>query len=99
MSGAVFNKRFHSFPFNVADLSPYIGDDLASRTMPFQGGEDDEDIPSLSTTSPIQDATEIRLGPMTRSRVAQRIGSEPGVPQSTGRETTVSDIAPSCFCL
>ena len=54
--------------FNVADLSPYIGDDLASRTMPFQGGEDDEDIPSISTTSPIEDATEIRLGPMTRSR-------------------------------
>ena len=24
--------------FNVADLSHYIGDDLASRTMPFQGG-------------------------------------------------------------
>ena len=24
--------------FNVADLSPYIGDDLASRTMRFQGG-------------------------------------------------------------
>ena len=24
--------------FNVANLSPYIGDDLASRTMPFQEG-------------------------------------------------------------
>ena len=60
--------------FNVADLSPYIGDDLASRTMPFQGGEDDEDIPSVSTTSPIDDVVvqdktnEVRLGPMTRSR-------------------------------
>jgi hypothetical protein len=60
--------------FNVADLSPYIGDDLASRTMPFQGGEDDEDIPSVSTTSPIDDVAvqdktnEVRLGPMTRSR-------------------------------
>ena len=51
--------------FNVADLSPYIGDDLASRTMPFQEGEDDEDIPSSTTAA--QDK-EVRLGPMTRSR-------------------------------
>jgi hypothetical protein len=60
--------------FNVADLSPYIGEDLASRTMPFQGGEDDEDIPSVSTTTPIEEvavqdnSNEVRLGPMTRSR-------------------------------
>ena len=38
------------------------------------GGEDDEDIPSVSTTSPIDDVAvqdktnEVRLGPMTRSR-------------------------------
>ena len=44
------------------------------RTMPFQGGEDDEDIPSISTTAPIEDVdvqdkiNEVRLGPMTRSR-------------------------------
>src|ERR1041385_7912193 len=36
--------------FNVADLSPYMGDDLgASRLTPFEGGGDDEDIP---TTKP-----------------------------------------------
>ena len=28
----------------------------------------DEDITSISTTSPIEDVAEIRLGPMTRSR-------------------------------
>ena len=27
-----------SHSFNVADLSPYFQDDLASRMMPFQGG-------------------------------------------------------------
>lgn len=32
--------------FNVADLTPYAGDDLAvSGSTPFQWGEDDEDIP------------------------------------------------------
>ena len=36
----------HNF-FNVADLTPYDGEDLvASRSTPFEGGEDDEDIPS-----------------------------------------------------
>ena len=61
--------------FNVADLTPCYGDDLdASRTMPFQGGEDDEDIPSTYTHSPIEDVAvqdkpnEVRIGPMTRSR-------------------------------
>ena len=61
--------------FNVADLTPYTGDDLdASRTTPFQGGEDDEDIPSLYPSSPIEDDAaqdkhdQVRIGPVTRSR-------------------------------
>ena len=44
----------------------------------FKGGEDDEDITSNSTTSPIEDAAEIRLGPMTRSRsklIEQQVNS------------------------
>jgi hypothetical protein len=64
--------------FNVADLTPCYGDDLdASRTMPFQGGEDDEDIPSSTTHSPIEEvavqdkSNEVRIGPMTRSRTKQ----------------------------
>jgi hypothetical protein len=36
-----------STTFNVADLTPYFGDDeLESRTTPFQEGEDDADIPT-----------------------------------------------------
>jgi hypothetical protein len=46
-----------STTFNVADLSPYHGME-ESRMTPFQGGEDDEDIPAIT---PIQ-------GPITRSR-------------------------------
>ena len=62
--------------FNVADLTPYAGDDLdASGSTPFQGGEDDEDIPSPFPFSTIDDvdvqdkSNEVRIGPMTRARV------------------------------
>jgi len=62
--------------FNVADLAPYYGEDLgASRSTPFQGGEDDEGIPSSLPSSPIADQVavqdkpnELRIGPMTRAR-------------------------------
>jgi hypothetical protein len=65
--------------FNVADLSPYDGEDLAaSRSTPFEGGGDDEDIHAI-TPAPItnEDApavakkvqsNEIRIGPITRAR-------------------------------
>ena len=60
--------------FNVADLTPYRDDLDASRSTPFQGGEDDEDIPSPLPSFPIDDVAaqdkpnEVRIGPMTRSR-------------------------------
>src|ERR1041385_7407453 len=74
--------------FNVADLSPYVGDDLgASRSTPFEGGGDDEDIPTTNT-SPVHheeqvDSTkkkddEIRIGPITRARaklIEQQVNS------------------------
>jgi hypothetical protein len=65
--------------FNVADLSPYDGEDLgASRSTPFEGGGDDEDIPTI-VPSPLHDDDkqvaakkksndEIRIGPITRAR-------------------------------
>ena len=66
--------------FNVADLSPYDGEDLgASRSTPFEGGGgDDEDIHTI-TPSPIdsedtpvaaqkKSTDEIRIGPITRAR-------------------------------
>jgi hypothetical protein len=64
--------------FNVADLSPYDGDDLgASRSTPFEGGGDDEDIPITQPSPPTiddpivadQDKSndEIRIGPITRA--------------------------------
>jgi hypothetical protein len=68
--------------FNVADLTPYDGEDLdASRTTPFQGGEDDEDIPSPLPFSSIDDVAvqdkpdEVRIGPMTRAR-AKLLGQQ-----------------------
>ena len=62
--------------FNVADLSPYDGEDLgASRSTPFEGGGDDEDIPT-EPLPPYEDphvaakdkSNEVRIGPMTRAR-------------------------------
>jgi hypothetical protein len=63
--------------FNVADLTPYEGEDIAaSRSMPFEGGEDDDDIPMTQPLSPapIDDedvaakkSNEIRIGPITRA--------------------------------
>ncbi|KAK1605709.1 hypothetical protein QYE76_029382 [Lolium multiflorum] len=63
--------------FNVADLTPYDGEDLgASRSTPFEGG-DDEDIPTtlLPPSLPNEDeavvklkSNEVRIGPITRAR-------------------------------
>jgi hypothetical protein len=65
--------------FNVADLSPYDGEDLgASRSTPFEGGGDDEDIPTIDPSPPHEieqsiaakkkSNDEIRIGPITRAR-------------------------------
>jgi translation initiation factor IF-1 len=55
-----------SHSFNILDLRPYLGeeDELPSRTMSMQEGEDDEDI---NTSATIILSVEI-LGPITRSR-------------------------------
>ncbi|KAK1652255.1 hypothetical protein QYE76_070060 [Lolium multiflorum] len=63
--------------FNVADLTPYDGEDLgASGSTPFEGG-DDEDIPTTplppSLTNEDEPAVElksneVRIGPITRAR-------------------------------
>ncbi|KAK1664774.1 hypothetical protein QYE76_052933 [Lolium multiflorum] len=62
--------------FNVADLTPYDGEDLgASRSTPFEGG-DDENIPTSLLPLSLQDedeavklkSNEVRIGPMTRAR-------------------------------
>jgi hypothetical protein len=52
--------------FNISDLRPYMGeeDEMLSRTMSMQEGEDDEDI---NTSAIIIPSIEI-LGPITRSR-------------------------------
>jgi hypothetical protein len=52
--------------FNILDLRPYLGeeDEILSRTMSMQKGEDDEDINTSATIIP---SVEI-LGPTTRSR-------------------------------
>ncbi|KAK1677061.1 hypothetical protein QYE76_037909 [Lolium multiflorum] len=42
--------------FNVADLTPYDGEDLgASRSTPFEGGGGDEDIPTTQLPPSLQD--------------------------------------------
>jgi hypothetical protein len=55
--------------FNISDLRPYFGeeDEMPSRTMSMQEGEDDEDINTLATIIP---SVEI-LGPITRSQAQQ----------------------------
>jgi hypothetical protein len=49
--------------FNISDLRPYMGkeDEMPSRTMSMQEGEDDEDINTSATIIP---SIEI-LGPIT----------------------------------
>jgi hypothetical protein len=59
--------------FNVADLSPFLGDEvIASRMTPFQEREDDADIPPIHTTQQMnqeQDtSSNLNHGPLTRSR-------------------------------
>ena len=64
--------------FNVADLTPYDGEDLgASRLTPFEGRGDDEDIPTTLVPPSLQDEDEaavklksngVRIGPITRAR-------------------------------
>jgi hypothetical protein len=51
--------------FNILDLQPYLGeeDEMPSRTMSTQEGEDDKDITTLDTTFP---SIEIQ-GPIKRS--------------------------------
>jgi hypothetical protein len=51
--------------FNISDLRPYLGeeDEVLSRTMSNQEGEDDEDITTSDTTTP---SIEVQ-GPITRS--------------------------------
>ncbi|KAK1660845.1 hypothetical protein QYE76_049004 [Lolium multiflorum] len=63
--------------FNVADLTPYDGEDLgASRSTPFEGGGD-EDIPTELLPPSLQDedgaavklkSNKVRIGSMTRAR-------------------------------
>ncbi|KAK1629701.1 hypothetical protein QYE76_004016 [Lolium multiflorum] len=79
--------------FNVADLTPYDGEDLgASGSTPFEGGGDDEDIPTslLPPSLPIEDepavklkSNEVRIGPMTRARMKRRQASHE---ERSGRE-------------
>jgi hypothetical protein len=52
--------------FNILDLQPYLGeeDEVSSRMMSIQEGDDDEDITTLDTTTPFFEVQ----GPITRSR-------------------------------
>ncbi|KAK1685907.1 hypothetical protein QYE76_046755 [Lolium multiflorum] len=70
--------------FNVADLTPYDGEDLgASRSTPFEGGRDDEDIPTSLLPPSLQEddsavklkSNEVRIGPMTRARMKRNQAS------------------------
>jgi hypothetical protein len=51
--------------FNISDLRPYLGeeDEMSSRTMSMQEGEDDEDINTSATIIPFVEI----VGPITRS--------------------------------
>jgi hypothetical protein len=55
--------------FNISDLRPYLGeeDEVPSRTMSIQEGEDDEDITTADTTIP---SIELQ-GSIMRSRAQQ----------------------------
>jgi hypothetical protein len=59
--------------FNVADLSPFLGDEVIEpRMIPFQEREDDANIPPIHMTQQMnqeQDtSSNLSQGPLTRSR-------------------------------
>jgi hypothetical protein len=56
--------------FNIVDLNPYLGEDdeLESRTTPMQEGEDDVDINTSDTSTPIHNQIS---GPITWARACQ----------------------------
>jgi hypothetical protein len=56
--------------FNIADLTPYLGeeDELESRTTQMQEGEDDVDINTSNTSAPTHNQIS---GPITRARARQ----------------------------
>jgi hypothetical protein len=59
-----------SSSFNIADLTPYLGenDTFESRTTLLQEGEDDEDITIIDTTIPVTTSPFVaNQGPMTRA--------------------------------
>ncbi|WVZ93600.1 LOW QUALITY PROTEIN: hypothetical protein U9M48_039568 [Paspalum notatum var. saurae] len=62
--------------FNIADLTPYLGeeDELESRTTSLQEGEDDEDISPMYTT---ESPPSVLQGPITRARARQLNQQEP----------------------
>ena len=65
-----------SSTFNVADLSPFFGDDdPASRTTPFQEGEDDEGIPSSLPSSATTAQATIVEAPNLSTHKTQALGS------------------------
>ena len=56
--------------FNITDLKPFLGEgnELESRTTPFQEGDDDKDITPLD--APTDPPTNMQ-GPMTQARMCQ----------------------------
>jgi hypothetical protein len=56
--------------FNIADLKPYLGEEveLESKTTQMQEGENEDDIHTIDTSMPIQ---VLISGPITRARVRQ----------------------------
>ena len=58
-----------SYIFNVADLSPFFGEESELRSTLFEEGADDEDIPSDEQDSPHdgQD-NDVYKEPLTRAR-------------------------------
>jgi hypothetical protein len=73
--------------FNIADLKPYLGEDgeLESRKTQMQEREDDEDIATNDTSTPIPVSTSTTpLGPITRAR-ARRLTHQVSSLLSSGK--------------
>ncbi|XP_039855422.1 uncharacterized protein LOC120713552 [Panicum virgatum] len=77
--------------FNVADLSPFFGEESESRSTLFDEGEDDEDIPSDEQDNPHDGQDDdVYKGSLTRAR-AQLLQDE--VPRG-GHGKSVPVMAP-----
>jgi hypothetical protein len=88
-----------SSSFNIADLTPYLGenDTFESTTTLLQEGEDDEDITIIDTTTPVTPTPFVaNQGPMTRGR-ARKINYQVNSFLAVEANSSLNEVLKPCY--